>query len=106
MAFITLTGRREPIDVPNHTALRIKNSWVGNGASKADNSEVVDLDWITFSFGQIKSIELTREHTSDLDYNRPLTKGEQRRAADLMARTRAALEAKGVIVRPFSTNQR
>lgn len=98
MALISLKSRRDPIDVPNEKAKTVKNRWTGDFGMKAESSDIVDLGWITFSYGQIKSIEIVAERKQpDEDYNRPLTREEQSRADEQYARIRENLVGRGVL---------
>lgn len=98
MGLIYLTGRRDAIEVPNLKAQRIKNSLLGEGEPKADKSEMVDLGWMMFSFGQIKSIEMTHEKgVEEIDYLRDLTPAEAKNRDAMMKKARANLEAKGLL---------
>lgn len=98
MALITLKSRKDPFEVPNEKARSIKARWGGLDAPKASPDDIVDLEWVTFQYGQIKSIEITRERKIvEEDYYRPLTPEEKAANAKVMARIREKLEEKGVL---------
>lgn len=63
MAKIIIKGRKEPIELDNETAKKVKHRWCGDvstGAGKADPTDIVDLgDWAG-EYGSIRSIELDR----------------------------------------------
>lgn len=64
MAFIYIRGRREPIEIENDRARKIKALRFGdiNGENKADPSEMVDLgdDWAG-ELGKITAVEITKK---------------------------------------------
>lgn len=65
MAFIKVKGRREPIEISNERARKIKALRFGDGiseSSKSDPTEMIDLgdEWAG-ELGQIVAIELTRD---------------------------------------------
>jgi hypothetical protein len=99
MALIYLSGRRDPLEVSNDKAKSIKTRWIGDNVPKASSEDVVDLGVVTFSYGQIKQIELTPERSAndEENYNRQLTPAEKARRAETMKRIRADLERMGVI---------
>ncbi len=98
MALITLKSRKDPFEVPNERAKKIKARWGGLDVPKAAPDDIVDLDWITFQYGQIKTIELTRDKkTATEDYDRPLTPEETKHRDEMMIKARKNLEAKGLI---------
>lgn len=106
MALISLKSRKDPIEVPNEKAKAIKARWGGLDAPKASDDDIIDLDWITFTFGQLKTIEITntRKIYEEDEYDRPLTAEERKERDSMMAKARANLEAKG-LVRPKVAEQ-
>jgi len=98
MALIILSGRKDPIEVTNDRARMIKARWSGVGGMKASSEDLVDLDWISFRYGQIKSIEMQKETKErDVEFTRPLTEQEKRDRAVMMARIRKNLEDQGIL---------
>lgn len=63
MALISIKGRKDPIEVPNDIARKVKRRWLGvfeTGEGKAEKTDVLDLgDWAG-EYGQIKSVELDK----------------------------------------------
>lgn len=92
MALLILKSRKEPLEVPNEKAKHIKARWGGIDVPKANPDDIVDLEWITFQYGQIKSIEMTSERKrSAEDFNRPLTREEKENAVKQMDKIRKNL---------------
>lgn len=54
MALIYLKSRKDPIEVSNEVAGKVKINWL----SKLDPQKIIDLGRITFTYDQIKSIEM------------------------------------------------
>jgi hypothetical protein len=61
MAIIVIKRRREPIEMANDRAQKIKDRWLGlNNQPKAEPNDLVDLDVWAGEYSQIASIEITR----------------------------------------------
>lgn len=63
MALISIKGRKEPIEISNEIARKIKHRWCGDvntGAGKADKTDILDLGEWAGEYGAIRSIELDR----------------------------------------------
>lgn len=63
MAKITIKGRKEPIEVENEIAKRVKSRWCGDpttGAGKAQKDDILDLGEWAGEYGSIRSIELDK----------------------------------------------
>lgn len=60
MARIVIKGRRDPIEIENDRAQKIKDRWLGlNGAVKAEPNDVLDLGIWSGEYGRIGEIEMT-----------------------------------------------
>ena len=85
MAFIYIRKRREPIEVENERARKIKLLRFGNqdGEGKADPSDLIDLgdDWAG-EIGQISSVEITKTRPQEVKVD-PLKEQNEWRAAQL-----------------------
>lgn len=61
MAIIVVKGRKEPIELENERALKIKARWLGlDETLKADPNDVVDLGVWAGEYGRIVEIEMTK----------------------------------------------
>ena len=61
MAIIVVKGRREPIELENDRAEKIKARWLGlDDTPKADPNDVVDLGVWAGEYGRIVEIEMSR----------------------------------------------
>lgn len=61
MALIVIRRRKEPIEIENARAQRIKERWVGTDTvAKAEPDELLDLGEWAGKYSQIESIEMTR----------------------------------------------
>lgn len=81
MAIIVVKGRREPIELENDRALKIKARWLGlDDTPKADPNDVVDLGVWAGEYGRIVEIEMTKAVNGDKPED-PMAKqeAEQRR---------------------------
>lgn len=63
MAKVFIKNRKEPLEVDNTTAKRVKSRWCGDpttGAGKAQKDDILDLGEWAGEYGAIRSIELDR----------------------------------------------
>lgn len=62
MGFIYIKRRREPIEVANDRAYRVKCRWLGiDDTPKAEPTEVLDLGEWAGEYSQIVSVEMSKE---------------------------------------------
>jgi len=96
MAQLKITGVDGTVSVSNIRAARIADDKKNMPLSQ-QKEMWIDLGTWQGYLSKIQSVLIERERELTQDFNRPLTPEERESHADVMARVRSNLEAKGII---------